>query len=54
LWLAYIAVSDVNDDIYEREVQGGALKLNFTSYPDQGSYGDLLLKDKIPTAELGT
>jgi hypothetical protein len=29
--------------IYERAVQGGALNLNSTGYPDHGRYGDLVL-----------
>jgi hypothetical protein len=37
----------------ERGVPGGALKLNSTSYPDRGRYGDLPLQQKIPTAEPG-
>jgi hypothetical protein len=37
----------------ERGVPGGALNLNFTSYPDHGRYGDLPLQGKIPTAEPG-
>jgi hypothetical protein len=43
----------VSDDIYERGVPGGALKLNSTSYPEHGRYGDLTIQGKIPTAEPG-
>jgi hypothetical protein len=35
----------------ERGVPGGALKLNYTSYPDRGRCGDLLLQWEIPIAE---
>jgi hypothetical protein len=42
---------DVNDDMCERGVPGGALNLNSTGYPDHGRYGDLPLQGKIPTAE---
>jgi hypothetical protein len=41
---------DVSDDMYEREVTGWALNLNYIGYPDHGRYGDLSLKGKIPTA----
>jgi hypothetical protein len=44
---------DVNDDMYERGVKGGALNLNSTGYPDNGRYGDLPLLGKILTAEPG-
>jgi hypothetical protein len=44
---------DVSDDMYEREVPGGALNLNSTGYPDHGRYGNLPLQGKIPTAEPG-
>jgi hypothetical protein len=42
---------DVNDNMYERGVPGGALNLNSTGYPDHGRYGDLPLQGKIPIAE---
>jgi hypothetical protein len=43
----------VSDDMYERGVPGGALKVNSIGYPDHGRYGDLPLQGKIPTAEPG-
>jgi hypothetical protein len=43
---------DVNNDMCERGVPGGALNLSSTSYPDHGRFGDLPLQGKIPTAEL--
>jgi hypothetical protein len=41
----------VSDNIYEREIPGGALNLNSTGYPDHDRYGDLPLQRKIPAAE---
>jgi hypothetical protein len=35
----------------ERGVRGGAINLNSTSYPDHGLCGDVLLQEKISTAE---
>jgi hypothetical protein len=34
--------------IYERGVPRGTLNLNSTSYSDDGRYGDLPLRGKIP------
>jgi hypothetical protein len=42
---------DVNDDMCERGVPGGALNLSSTSYTDHGLCGDLPLQGKIPKAE---
>jgi hypothetical protein len=44
---------DVNDDMYQRGVPGGALNLNRTSYPTHGRYDDLPLQRKTPAAEPG-
>jgi hypothetical protein len=44
---------DVSDYMYEREVPGGALKLNSAGYPDHGRYADPLLQGKITTAVPG-
>jgi hypothetical protein len=43
--------NDVNDDMCERGVPGGALNLSSTSYPDHGRRRDLPLQGKIPTSE---
>jgi hypothetical protein len=45
---------EVDGDIYEYEVPGGALNLKPTNYPDHGRQGDLPLQGKIPMAEPGT
>jgi hypothetical protein len=40
--------------IYEYEVPGGALNINYTihvNYPEHGCQGDLPLQGKIPMAE---
>jgi hypothetical protein len=39
--------------IYEYEVPGEALNLNYTKLPDHGRHGDLPLQGKIPMAEPG-
>jgi hypothetical protein len=39
--------------IYEYEVPGGTLNLNYTNYPDHSRLGDLPLEGKIPMAEPG-
>jgi hypothetical protein len=43
----------MSDDMYERGVPGGALKLNSKGYPDRGRYGDLPLQGKIHITEPG-
>jgi hypothetical protein len=39
--------------MYEHAVPGRASNLHSTGYPDHGRCGDLLLQEKIPTAEPG-
>jgi hypothetical protein len=39
--------------IYEYELQGGALNLSSTNYPDHGHHGDLPLQGRIPMVEPG-
>jgi hypothetical protein len=43
----------VSDDMYERTAPEGTLKLNSTGYPHHGRFGNIPLKGKIPTVELG-
>jgi hypothetical protein len=52
-WAQLRCPDDVNDDMYECGVPGGALHLHSTSYPDHGRYGDLPLQGKIPKEEPG-
>jgi hypothetical protein len=44
---------EVDSDIYEYEVPGGALNLKSTNYPDHDRQRDLPLQGKIPIAEPG-
>ena len=39
--------------IYEYEVPGGALNLNYTNYPDHGHHGNFSPSEKIPMVEPG-
>ena len=40
---------DVNGDMQEDEISGGAFKPKSTNYPDHGHHGNLSLQRKIPT-----